>query len=86
MRPLAETSIPEWMYQAACAEVGGDLWYPEKGSNGVVIDRVRAICAACPVKSQCLDYAMSNVEIWGIFGGLTYKERQKLGREHRGAA
>ena len=87
MRPLVEVPVPPWTVDALCAQMPGDLWFPEKGANGTINSRVRALCAACPVQTQCLDTALANGERFGFWGGLSPEERKKLARQrHREAA
>jgi WhiB family redox-sensing transcriptional regulator len=85
MKPMVEVGIPPWMSSAACAEIPGDLWYPEKGSNQFT-SNVKAVCKGCPVQRQCLDYAIANCENDGVWGGLTVKERRKLRRARESEA
>lgn len=69
---------PSWMAWASCAFVDPDLWYPhDKGDPGVVAKR---ICYSCPVREECLEYALANDESHGIWGGLSRQERWKLKR------
>lgn len=60
-----------WARQAACADEGGD-WFP---STAVDVSAEKAICWTCPVRQACLDYALDAGESFGIWGGLTAKER-----------
>lgn len=71
-----------WQDDAACAGLDPRLFFPEPG---VSVKDALAICATCPVKTECLDYAMSNVERFGIYGGTTAKQRKTLrrGRPHK---
>lgn len=72
-----------WTGEASCAEVGhgGDFWFVEKGGS---VKDAKTICRDCPVRSECLQYALKNRESFGIWGGLTQGERRRL--ERRGAA
>ena len=70
---------PGWTEFALCAEVDPDLFSPEKGGNARL---AREIFAACPVQSQCLDYAMGRDD-FGVWGGLTERERRALKRNTR---
>lgn len=69
--------VPDWTEHALCAQVDSDAWFPESGGPTAA---AKHICAKCPVRSQCLDYALENHERFGIWGGLTVAERQRLGR------
>lgn len=64
---------PEWMDSAACASVDPELWFPERGSNP---RRAKRICADCPVRAQCLAFAVEHHIDYGIWGGLTEHERR----------
>lgn len=69
---------PDWMRAAACAYVDPELWYPhDKGDPGVAAKR---ICRGCPVRIECLEYALDNNEDHGIWGGLSRQERWKIRR------
>lgn len=64
----------EWQEQALCAQIDPEMWFPEDGGpNGA-----RKICGDCPVKQQCLQHALDNNEMHGIWGGLSYLERRVL--------
>jgi WhiB family redox-sensing transcriptional regulator len=71
---------PSWHALAACR--GGDLdkWFPEQGANQTRIAMLKAICATCPVRAECLDEALANFEAWGVFGGMTRDERREEAR------
>ena len=64
-----------WMDQALCREVDPDLWFPDKGANA---KPAVAICQLCPVAAECLDYALTNRERFGVWGGVTERPRRKL--------
>jgi WhiB family redox-sensing transcriptional regulator len=69
------------MDDAACAEVTPDVFFPEFGNNHS--RQAIKICDACPVKLLCLEYALGNEEVWGIWGGLTPNQRKRLKRGRR---
>jgi WhiB family transcriptional regulator, redox-sensing transcriptional regulator len=64
-----------WRRQAACRGTDLDLFYPERGQTA---EPARQVCAACPVRQPCLEYALSNRITHGIWGGLTERERRPL--------
>lgn len=66
-----------WRVLALCAQVDGDLWFPERGAS---VQEAKRICRLCDVQQECLEYALANGERFGIFGGLTERERRKLKR------
>lgn len=84
VRPhLPRVNAPgEWIEDAACARVGGDSWYPEKGESDVAEDAKR-VCRRCPVLAECLDYAIANGEKHGIWGGTNERQRRRLARNAR---
>jgi len=69
-----------WQTDALCAQTDPEAFFPEKG--GSTRDAKR-LCEACPVSGQCLDYAMTNDEKFGIWGGLSERERRRLRRRGR---
>lgn len=69
-----------WQDQALCAQVGGDAWFPDMGESNAEAKRV---CRACPVRGECLEYALANGEQWGVWGGMSEQQRSRL---KRGAA
>jgi WhiB family redox-sensing transcriptional regulator len=75
---LALVNLPgEWAVDALCAETDPDEWFPEKGGSP---KRAKAICARCAVAIDCLAFALDHDERFGVWGGLTRRER--LHRKH----
>lgn len=77
---------PDWMLQGVCAQVGAtadhDLWFPPLGYNG---REAKKVCAGCPVRDECLEYALGGRETQGVWGGLSSRQRQTLARERTAA-
>ena len=71
-----------WVDGALCAQVGGDLWVSDIGEN---YDAARRVCAACPVRAECAEYALARPDLLGMWGGLSTRERKRI-RAERGAA
>ena len=69
-----------WQTDALCAQTDPEAFFPEKGGSTRDAKRV---CEACPVSGECLDYAMANDEKFGIWGGLSERERRRLRRRGR---
>lgn len=68
-----------WIDQAACrSTTTPDQWFPEPGHG--VKDDVRALCHGCPVRFECLDYAVTWKIRYGVWGGLSFTERRRLHR------
>lgn len=74
----------DWRDSAACAGVDGELFFPEP-RGGRTGWEAKAICARCPVRAECLDYALSlPIEhVWGIWAGTTDADRRALRRERK---
>ena len=66
-----------WQEDALCAQTDPEAFFPEKG--GSTRDAKR-ICAQCTVRAECLEYALKNDERFGIWGGLSERERRRLKR------
>lgn len=64
-----------WMDDALCAQTDPEAFFPDKGGS---TRAAKAVCAACPVRQQCLDYALAHRETSGIWGGLSALERRAL--------
>lgn len=64
-----------WQADSLCAQTDPEAFFPEKGGS---TRDAKKICLSCEVKSQCLDYALQNDERFGIWGGLSERERRKL--------
>ena len=64
-----------WRQQATCHGTDLNLFYPERGQSA---GPARQVCAKCPVRQPCLEYALSNRITSGIWGGLTERERRPL--------
>lgn len=69
---------PAWTSRALCAETMPDEFFPHQGASP---KRAKLICAACPVTTECLSYALANREPFGIWGGTTEAERAKMLRD-----
>jgi WhiB family redox-sensing transcriptional regulator len=66
-----------WYERAACLEADADSFFPEKGGSSRPAKRV---CSACIVRTECLAYALENDERFGIWGGMSERERRQLKR------
>ena len=71
-----------WRRSAICRDTDPDLFFPV-GTTGyalVQIDRAKQVCGECPVKVECLDYALETNQDSGIWGGTSEEERRSLRR------
>lgn len=66
-----------WMHAAACRGLNPELFHPQPGESS---DQAKAVCAGCPVRTECLDYAMAHYELFGVWGGTSQKQRSQLRR------
>jgi WhiB family redox-sensing transcriptional regulator len=64
-----------WQSDSLCAQTDPEAFFPEKGGS---TRDAKKICASCEVRTQCLQYALANDERFGIWGGLSERERRKL--------
>lgn len=74
--------MPEWYIKGECRSHDPDLWYPEKGDR-VSEKLAKKHCLNCPVRNECLGFALENDEPWGIWGALLPRERRSLQRRQR---
>ena len=65
----------EWQERALCAQTDPEAFFPEKGGS---TREAKRICQGCEVRSECLEYALAHDERFGIWGGLSERERRKL--------
>ncbi len=65
-----------WQDKARCRTIDNpDRFFPERGVSG---RSARNLCGKCPVKSECLNYALEHEIEWGIWGGMTDRQRKKV--------
>lgn len=69
---------PDWQERALCAQTDPEAYFPDKGGNG---QDAKKTCQRCEVRVECLEYALDNGERFGIWGGLSERERRKLKRD-----
>jgi WhiB family redox-sensing transcriptional regulator len=73
---------PQWRAEAACHGIDPDVFFPERG-DVAGMRAAKAICAGCPVRAACLDYALENHEREGVWSGTAAKERRRIHHLHR---
>jgi WhiB family transcriptional regulator, redox-sensing transcriptional regulator len=73
--PAAEE--PGWQERALCAQTDPEAFFPEKGGS---TREAKRICTTCEVRAECLEYALEHDERFGIWGGLSERERRRLKR------
>lgn len=66
-----------WQEYANCLGVDPDLFFPERGAS---TREAKEVCRGCIVKDQCLEFALDNSEKFGIWGGMSERERRRIRR------
>ncbi|PID97530.1 MAG: transcription factor WhiB [Actinobacteria bacterium] len=64
-----------WQQHALCAQTDPEAFFPEKGGS---TREAKSVCQTCSVRAECLEYALAHDERFGIWGGLSERERRKL--------
>jgi WhiB family redox-sensing transcriptional regulator len=67
----------DWQERALCAQTDPEAFFPEKGGS---TREAKRICSGCEVRAECLEYALAHDERFGIWGGLSERERRRLRR------
>jgi WhiB family redox-sensing transcriptional regulator len=67
-----------WQDQALCAQTDPEAFFPEKGGS---TREAKRVCRGCDVRAECLEYALENDERFGIWGGLSERERRRIKRQ-----
>ena len=72
-----ETVDDQWQERGLCAQTDPEAFFPEKGGS---TREAKRICMGCEVRDRCLEYALAHDERFGIWGGLSERERRRLKR------
>ena len=64
-----------WQERSLCAQTDPEAFFPEKGGS---TREAKKVCIGCEVRAECLEYALQHDERFGIWGGLSERERRKL--------
>jgi len=77
---LMDTAEDElsWQERALCAETDPEAFFPEKGGS---TRDAKKVCVGCEVRAECLEYALEHDERFGIWGGLSERERRKFKKD-----
>ncbi|MFZ2623716.1 MAG: WhiB family transcriptional regulator [Propionibacterium sp.] len=75
---LEQETPPDWQERALCAQTDPEAFFPEKGGS---TREAKKVCQSCPVRGECLEYALEHDERFGIWGGLSERERRRLRRQ-----
>lgn len=78
-----------WHEGALCSQVDPELFFPSTGRHGInTAAEAKRVCGSpklpnCPVREQCLEYALRTSQEFGIWGGMALKERKEEKRRRR---
>jgi WhiB family transcriptional regulator, redox-sensing transcriptional regulator len=76
--PDVDWREPDWQDFALCAQTDPEAFFPEKGGS---TREAKKVCRNCEVRSECLEFALEHDERYGVYGGLSERERRRLKRE-----
>src|SRR5882762_7953430 len=76
MRPKYTPEDVEWMAKARCLGMDPSLFFPHE-NDSPESEQAKDVCKRCPVRQECLEFAIKNHENYGIWGGLTEMERRR---------
>jgi WhiB family redox-sensing transcriptional regulator len=77
---LADDLTTSWMLDARCRELPPAVFFPR---DGVGVEVARRFCAECPVRTQCLEFALEQHIDHGVWGGASERERRRIARSRR---
>jgi WhiB family redox-sensing transcriptional regulator len=77
-----EAGDDSWRLDALCAETDPEAFFPEKGGS---TREAKRVCGGCTVRAECLEAALTNDERFGIWGGLSERERRRIRLQRREA-
>ena len=85
---MAETLITtydpdDWRLQAACRDLDTAIFFPDSDDGAA---SAKAVCASCPVRDACLEFALVTRQDDGVWGGLDETERRRVRRRRQEAA
>jgi WhiB family redox-sensing transcriptional regulator len=80
---ITRQEIPEWVQSAVCGQVDPEIFYPPRGDS---CRDAKRVCLSCPVRVECLRWALDSCEEHGVWGGKSERERRALRRQERQVA
>lgn len=72
--------MDDWMHRGACREHTPTLFFP---SDGVGVEVAKRVCVGCPVRAECLEYALTHGVNHGVWGGCSERERRRIAARRR---
>ncbi len=76
--PLDRPDSMAWQAEALCSQTDPEAFFPEKGGS---TREAKRVCTACQVRVECLEYALAHDERFGIWGGMSERERRRLKKQ-----
>jgi WhiB family redox-sensing transcriptional regulator len=73
-------AMEPWMAEGTCAQTDPEAFFPVKGGS---TREAKKVCADCPVREACLEYALERDERYGIWGGMSERDRRKLKKSRK---
>jgi WhiB family transcriptional regulator, redox-sensing transcriptional regulator len=80
---MTALTMATWRKRAACRGIDPEVFFPVTDEDA---EEAKAICATCPVREACLEYALAHREREGVWGGATERERRRIIRHRRKSA
>ena len=70
----------DWRSQGACLSVDPELFFPlsSVGPAAKQLSKAKSVCTQCPVRAQCLDFALATRQVHGVWGGTSEDERRRI--------
>jgi WhiB family transcriptional regulator, redox-sensing transcriptional regulator len=75
-------SLRNWRGRALCAETDPEAFFPEKGGS---TREAKKVCRRCEVRAECLEFALKNDEQFGVWGGMSERERRRQSSKENAA-
>jgi WhiB family transcriptional regulator, redox-sensing transcriptional regulator len=80
---LSEAPATSWQQRGLCRETDATVFFPpsnfeHKAEREAREEKAKAICLRCPVRPQCLDWALATREPFGVWGGYSELERKQI--------
>lgn len=84
----APSGSPDWRDHAACRDTDPELFFPIGNAGPALhqLDRAKQVCAGCPVRTSCLEWALAGGQEAGVWGGTSEDERRALRRMRQASA
>ena len=82
---MATNATSSWWNMAACRSADPELFFPisSTGAGEAHVARAKAVCARCPIRQRCLDYAIDSHQAFGVWGGTSEDERRRIAARRR---